>query len=185
MLILSGTYIDPSVVAGFRYRVRKLGSEQFLFKGKAMRLMSIGMGYGKRLTFEGETLNHNSNYFYSDTHQEGYGFSLVAAESRDLFTVHADMRLVAEARLLDVIIEKELSSEVEEDGSLVKKVAVTFTCDINYSGDRHGLMPLYTSERLHLEGMAIVIRNKRAREAHTKFINNVDLPHFGNCAFQA
>lgn len=185
MLTLSGTYVDRSVVPGFRFQVRKLGTERYLFKGKAMTVVNIGMGYGKRITFEGETLNHNSNYFYSDTHPEGYGFSLVAAEPEDLFVVHDDTRPVAEARLEMVLNEKELSSEVEEDGSFVKKVAITFTCSIEYSGNKHGLMPLYTSERLQLDGMAIITRNRRARKAYTKFIKNVDLQHHGNCTFEA
>lgn len=185
VLALSGTYIDPRVVPGFRYRVRKLGSDCFFFNGKAMALVGLGMGYGKRITFEGDTLNHNSNYFYSDTHPNGYGFSLVAAEPNDLFVVHDDTRPVAEARLENVLIEKELSSEVKENGSLVKKVAITFTCTVQYFGDKHGLMPLYTSERLHLDGMAIIVRNKRACKAYTKVIKHVELQHFGNVTLEA
>ncbi len=52
ILALSGTYVDPRITPGFQYRVRQLGSGKYLFKGRAMTLQSIGMGYGKRITFK-------------------------------------------------------------------------------------------------------------------------------------
>uniref|UniRef100_A0A194ALR1 Uncharacterized protein n=1 Tax=Pinctada fucata TaxID=50426 RepID=A0A194ALR1_PINFU len=54
-----GFYIDERVSPGFTYRVRYVGSERHVFGGKPRMLQSIGMGYGKRMTFRGDTLNHN------------------------------------------------------------------------------------------------------------------------------
>jgi hypothetical protein len=48
-----GAYIDPRVAPGFCYRVRTLGEDsRILFKGRAIKLLSVGRGYGRRLTFE-------------------------------------------------------------------------------------------------------------------------------------
>ena len=48
-------------------------------------LQSIGCGYGKRLTFEGDSACSNDNYFWSDTHPEGCGFAIQALLPGDSF----------------------------------------------------------------------------------------------------
>lgn len=71
-LTLVGTYVDEKIIPHFYYRVRKIGSGKFLFDGGARRLISIGRGYGKRITFQSENGEEASDmYFYSDTEPRG------------------------------------------------------------------------------------------------------------------
>lgn len=174
------------ILPGFQYRVRKLdesSSARYLFKGKGLTLLNVGMGYGKRITFDGD----RSNYFYSDTNPAGFGFSLVAAEVEDVFavTMEESIHPIAEAHLIDVAAQRELATEVKRDGSVVKKVAVTFTCVVNYSGNHHGLMPLYSQERLHTTALAYIVKKKGARKAFTTCLENIELKHHGCVEFKA
>ena len=71
-LVLSGTFVDENITPGFYYRVRRIHDSSFLFNGEARRLVSVGMGYGKRITFGGDHVIDNTDFFfYSDTEQEG------------------------------------------------------------------------------------------------------------------
>lgn len=81
---LSGTYVDPRIIPGFYYRVRPAGSRRHLFDGRSLLLQSIGMGYGKRITFKPDSLNNPDNYFWSDSHPEGLGMEPRA--------IHTDMK---------------------------------------------------------------------------------------------
>ena len=58
-----------------------------MLQGEALQLVSIGRGYGKRLTFESKSNLTNDNYFYSDTNAAGYNFRLVALLEGAKFTV--------------------------------------------------------------------------------------------------
>jgi hypothetical protein len=60
-----------------------------LFNGCALRLLSIGRGYSHRLTFEANTntLNNNSNYFWSDSSPDGFAFELEVVSPGDKFTL--------------------------------------------------------------------------------------------------
>lgn len=71
-----GTYVDKRIIPGFHYKVRPIGHKSYLFEGNALQLVNIGMGYGKRITFKPDefNLNNNSNFFWSDSYPEGYGF---------------------------------------------------------------------------------------------------------------
>ena len=79
--------MDSRIVPGFRYRVRCIGDEQWLFDGEARRLDSIGLGYGRRLTFQGDRLNNNDCYFWSDSSPTGFAFSIQALKEGDVFTL--------------------------------------------------------------------------------------------------
>ncbi|VVC91205.1 unnamed protein product [Leptidea sinapis] len=79
-----GTYVDPRIIAGFYYRVRPASSRRHLFDGRSLLLQSIGMGYGKRITFKPDSLNAPNNYFWSDSHPEGVGMEVRA--------IHPDMK---------------------------------------------------------------------------------------------
>lgn len=181
--------MDKRILPGFRYRVRKLGGlnpERYLFKGKALTLQSIGRGYGKRITFEGETLNSNSNYFYSDTNPAGFGLSLVAVEAEQQFSVTGveDTHPLAEAKIVSVLAQSEVCSRLEEDKSLVKEVRVTVNFDIEYVGG-HRMMPIYLPQRLQATGIAMIERKHRARKAFTTFIEDIEIPHHGLVVFRA
>ncbi|KFM74707.1 hypothetical protein X975_11707, partial [Stegodyphus mimosarum] len=36
-LIVKGTYVDPNIIPGFKYKVRKNLTDEYLFGGKALR----------------------------------------------------------------------------------------------------------------------------------------------------
>ena len=60
VLTLSGTFVDSKIVPGFYYRVRRVagggasGDDDLLFEGEPRRLVNVGIGYGKRITFRGD-----------------------------------------------------------------------------------------------------------------------------------
>jgi hypothetical protein len=76
---------------GFHYRVRPAGSKKLLFEGQSLRLVSIGLGYGKRITFEPrvKNLNASNNFFWSDSHPDGLGFEPRAVHAGMKFEVRA------------------------------------------------------------------------------------------------
>ena len=170
--------MDKNIIPGFHYKVRILGTDRFLFKGKALALQSIGIGYGKRITFEGESFNVNRNYFYSDTQAEGVAMSIIALQSGDTFVVtNLDGQPQGEGVIEEVAVQKELSTRVEDDKSIVKRVAVSFSCYIKHSAG-YGLMPLQSEETFVLTAVAIVVKQARAKKAHTKFIEKLELPGY-------
>lgn len=179
-----GSFVSESITPGFYYKMRKIGSNRFLFGGRAMPLQSVGIGYGKRITFEGDTLNLNMNYFYSDTHPAGLGFSLIALQPGDTFVINdLDGHPLGEGTIEDVANQRELSTHVEEDRSVVKQVVVSFSCYVNYSAG-HGLMPLQSGESFQLTAVAIVVKQKNKKKAQTRFIEKLDLPGTGPCTFE-
>ena len=56
--------------------------------GQPLHLQSIGMGYGKRITFASEKRNGNENYFWSDNYPSGYGFSIHVISVGEKFTIY-------------------------------------------------------------------------------------------------
>ena len=70
VLTLSGTYVDEKITPGFYYRVKRADTGVYLFDGEARRLISVGMGYGKRITFQGKEAD-SCEHFYSDTEPKG------------------------------------------------------------------------------------------------------------------
>lgn len=93
-----GTYIDPRIIPGFYYRVRPAaGKRRPLFNGKILKLVSTGMGYGKRITFASESLNHPENYFWSDSHPDGLGFEPSAVRAGMKFEILAGNLRLGEA----------------------------------------------------------------------------------------
>jgi len=45
----------------FVHRVRPLLTSKYLFSGKALQLLSVGKGYGKRITFKADDSQKNEN----------------------------------------------------------------------------------------------------------------------------
>ena len=183
--VFAGTFVHQNIVPGFQYLVRKLGTDHYLFKKQALFLQRVGIGYGKRITFESELKNTNNNYFYSDTCAQGYGFSVVAVGQGATFTVvDADDCPAGEGVVTQVGIQKEQSSTVQKNGSVVKVVAITFSCDVKYGSNKHGLLPLFSEDTLQLTGKAIVVKQKHSHNAVTQSIEQLDLPCLGSCTFQ-
>jgi hypothetical protein len=65
------------------------GTSKHMFNGCALQLLNIGRGYSRRLTFQADpnTLNDNSNYFWSDSRPEGFAFELEVVSPGDKFTL--------------------------------------------------------------------------------------------------
>lgn len=85
----SGTYLDERIVPGFYYRVQLGGCGKKLFGGRALRLDSMGRGYAKRITFRPEVLNCPEEFFWSDSHTEGFGFEVSAVRTGMEFVIKA------------------------------------------------------------------------------------------------
>lgn len=177
-----GTYVDKRVVPGFRYVVRVNRTTRFLFGGRALRLDSVGRGYGKRITFEAPPggLNENDNYFYSDTIAQGYGFAPIAVQVGDRFRVEDSQGDVCGDLLLDELIgeQSELSGGVAEDGAVVKEIAVDFyarfLCVNNKLLDRQLVW-----NRVRLSAVASLVKPRRAAEARLEKLRLQDCPLAG------
>ena len=148
-----------------------------------MTLVSIGKGYGKRLTFESFDVLENDNYFWSDSIPEGFAFSISvvdAGQKFDLCTIE-DSREIGSVVLEEVdAAQHEICSKVKSDGTIVKKVKVAMEAFFRYGADPHGLLSLHSEESMQISGIVTVERPKRSRKAVTKSIE-IDHPDFGLC----
>jgi hypothetical protein len=112
---------------GFYYRVRPAGNKQPLFEGRSLQLLSIGPGYGKKITFmpDRQSLNASNNFLWSDSHPDGLGFEPRA--------VHAGMKFVVTAagqRLGEGSVFRADAMQQEERQELVSPF-VTVTSNMN------------------------------------------------------
>ena len=163
-----------------------MGTDNYLFGGAPKLLQSIGMGYGKRLTFENSSLNgSNTNYFYSDSNEAGYAFSIVAVRPGDRYVVVDEcQRPIGEASVDEVVQQQEISSSITNNG-VVKRLLVTFSCTVHYCGQPHGFMSLFADKSLCVSGVAVLEKPKGARRASPPRIVHVQLPHLDSCVFEA
>jgi hypothetical protein len=142
------------------------------------------MGYGKRLTFTGETLNNNECYFWSDSEPEGFAFSIQAVDEGQKFIVmDSDETVVAEG-FVDRIHEpqEEISTTSSKEG-VTKHVNVTLTCSVKYyHRHHHGLVDVMVHENQEtISGEAVLHKPRRSRKAKLVAIENVFLQRVGNC----
>ncbi|XP_064112972.1 uncharacterized protein LOC135219817 [Macrobrachium nipponense] len=154
-----GTYVDPSILTGFRYRVRPVDSKKHLFGARALTLQSIGRGYGKRLTFSGDKMNQNENYFWSDTNPEGYGFSIQAVAPGDAFRIMSSSgEDLGRAQVFraDAPQVEEKTEVSAADGKVTKRVRVTVTCDVSFHEE--------DDQTVIVTGTAVVVRKGRTAQ---------------------
>ena len=181
-LFRTGFEVDSRIAPGFRYLVRYIGQDEYLFDGRAKRLESIGLGYGRRLTFQGETLNNNENYFWSDSSPEGFAFNIEAVKEDDCFIVtDADSQVVGNA-----VVEKAYFPQIErdtivEDNAVVKHVHVKFMCSIKSLSNDHTYINLNIKDFEFVEGTAELVKEKGAKEAYVRCVHNVYFQKFGMC----
>ncbi|XP_042218431.1 uncharacterized protein LOC121863739 [Homarus americanus] len=170
-----GTYVDPRILTGFRYRVRATDSKRPMFSGAALTLQAIGRGYGKRLTFASDNLNNNENYFWSDSNPEGYGFSIQAISPGDDFKIISSSgKDLGRARVFRADAPQvEESYNVSSEGHVTKRVRVTVTCDVTFLGEDHTLV---------VTGTAVVVR--RGRVACVQRLEDVALGSQINILFR-
>ncbi|XP_065928043.1 uncharacterized protein [Magallana gigas] len=177
-----GFHVDESICPGFRYRVRYMGSKDFLFNGEPRMLQSIGLGYGKRLTFSGETLNNNENYFWSDSRPEGYAFTVCAVEAGDKFVIYDEMsRVVGDVDIIEVYESQTEEKTVYEPDYVTKIVRVRLTANIQYH-IHHGMLMDVTDHVTNLQGTAVLVRHRGSMAATLQQISDVNVPRFGKCS---
>ncbi|XP_033120497.1 uncharacterized protein LOC117119746 [Anneissia japonica] len=184
-LAVKGIHVDERILPGFKYRVRTLGlKNRYLLNGKALHLINIGQGYGKRLTFESNLHNMNTNYFWSDSSDKGYGFSIVAVEHGDKFTVCSlERRPIGHAVIEDVDPSQiELHSEVIGK-NITKEVSLRMRCRVRYTCEPHGMMSLRADEMVLVSGLAVVTKSQNQSKAITELIKNIELMSIGPCLF--
>ncbi|XP_046390726.1 uncharacterized protein LOC124159158 [Ischnura elegans] len=183
-----GTYVDPRITPGFHYRVRPAGNPRPLFGGRSLRLLSIGAGYGKRISFEPDSLNNPSAFtFWSDSQPDGFGF-----EPRAVFTGMRFAVCAGGQRLGEAVVFRADSPQVEDNDALamssvsallnipkegvVKCIRVDVTCHVQLFG-------FQDTQAMRVSGHAIVQKKAGTRVAELLRIENVGLDSQLNLLF--
>ncbi|XP_045773438.1 uncharacterized protein LOC123872884 isoform X1 [Maniola jurtina] len=183
-----GTYIDPRIVPGFYYRVRPANSRHHLFEGRSLLLQSIGMGYGKRITFKPDTLNAPENYFWSDSHPEGVGMEPRAVHPDMKFTITGNGGLLGEAVVFraDLPQIEEKTEYVDIPGkrgkAVQKYIRVDVTCHVKLATTGGGSV----DSEVHLmkvSGTALVRKEPNQATAKLVKVFNVGLDSQLNLLF--
>nr|KAG5699383.1 hypothetical protein BaRGS_008291 [Batillaria attramentaria] len=158
-----GVYVDPRILPGFRYKVRHAGpgAQRYLFEGRAMTLQSIGLGYGKRLTFTGESLNFNDNYFWSDSDPNGFAFSLEAVREGDRLSIYGNNGNSKNTGIYIFVVHFFLQVV---NGDVIKRVRVTMRCNVIYHHHSHGRVDYKLHEHGDPHGRGEKIRNEELWE---------------------
>ncbi|XP_054288791.1 uncharacterized protein LOC129004288 isoform X1 [Macrosteles quadrilineatus] len=183
-----GTYIDPRIMPGFEYRVRMAGPpRKHFFQGRALRLVSVGAGYGKRITFAPDVLNEPENYFWSDTHPDGLGFEIRAVHVGQRFHILAGGLYLGEAHVFRAdAAQYEEKQEVirQKDGTtIVKYVHVDVTCHVKMDTTRAGVPTTCDSHTMRVSGTAVVARRPRQSRADLLRVENIGLDSQLNLLF--
>ena len=172
-LALSGTYVDPRIVPGFRYVIRQLcANDRCLFQGRALRLVGVGMGYGKRVTMERDAnvIDTNENFFYSDSHSAGYGVKPVALERGDQMTIFDSYSLpIGRARIEQVHTQQEVKSKVSSTGDVIKTLNVCVSVSVEFEGGSNSLS-LLAPRTLQLCARVEWVKVKGAKHASVECV---------------
>lgn len=178
-----GFHVDDRICPGFKYHVRYLGSNRQVFHGEPRLLESIGMGYGKRLTFKGDNPNIQDCVFWSDSNPEGYGFSISVINKGEKYMIYDSLN----QRIGDIVIESVQEPQVEEamtccKGDVTKMVRVQFTCSIQYHNRLdHSLYHIVNKDLQTVNGIAVVTRDRKSREAKVVCIKDIKFLNMETC----
>uniref|UniRef100_A0A0A9YBD2 Exoglucanase A n=3 Tax=Lygus hesperus TaxID=30085 RepID=A0A0A9YBD2_LYGHE len=181
-----GTYVDPRIVPGFHYKVRPaFGKRRPLFGGRALRLMSVGMGYGKRITFAPDVLNAPENFFWSDSHPDGLGFEPSAVRAGMNFEVHAGELRLGEANVFRADTpQKEEKQKIDVDTkgrkTITKYIHIDMVCHV-VMDTRYDETP--EPHIMHISGTAVVAKGPTDAEAKILRIENIGLDSQLNILF--
>ncbi|XP_062607650.1 uncharacterized protein LOC134269466 [Saccostrea cucullata] len=177
-----GFHVDDKICPGFCYRVRYMGTRDFLFNGESRMLQSVGLGYGKRLTFQGNTHNNNENYFWSDSRAEGFAFSICAVETGDKFVIYDEVsRVAGDVEVLSVDDDQTEIDTVYEKGCVKKFVRVRMTANVQYHNRHQGMLMDVTDHVIDIEGTAEIVRQRSSSKATTQQITDVHVQSLGKC----
>ncbi|KAL4232716.1 hypothetical protein ACF0H5_007404 [Mactra antiquata] len=181
-LCVKGFDIDSRIVPGYRYYVRYIGTNEYLFNGEARRLLSIGLGYGRRMTFEGDSLNFNDNYFWSDSIPEGFAFSIESVREGEVYVI-----IDSKSQEIGCVeIEKTDFPQVEESThmegkSVVKNVKVRFACLLKMNMYNQRLINITPQEVEIVEGTAEVVKERGSNDSVVRCIKDVYFQSLGWC----
>uniref|UniRef100_A0A0B6ZCX1 Uncharacterized protein n=2 Tax=Arion vulgaris TaxID=1028688 RepID=A0A0B6ZCX1_9EUPU len=179
-----GVFIDKRICPGFQYHVRKVGINNFLWGNKARTLESIGMGYGRRMTFSGDQLNNNDCYFWSDTEPNGYAVSIQAVQVGQKFIIQNSFDTEVGEGIIEKVCapQEEISMDSGKFG-VTKHVRVTIACAVTYYQRHHyGLKELLCPKNLEIiSGEAVLSKPRSSRKANFVNIEKVFLPRVGHC----
>ncbi|XP_077298327.1 uncharacterized protein LOC143919727 isoform X2 [Arctopsyche grandis] len=179
-LPIIGTYVDSRIISGFHYRVRLVGQKRRLFQGRSLLLTSVGMGYGKRLTFEPDCLNCPENYFWSDSHPDGVGLEPRAIHTGMKFEVMANGEHLGEASVFraDLPQSEERTCVTKLTGRsrfiVDKHIQVDVTCHMKLATTGGGLV----DSEVHLmrvSGVALLRKRPEDSKARLIKVYNVGL----------
>ncbi|XP_061171219.1 uncharacterized protein LOC133180764 [Saccostrea echinata] len=177
-----GFHVDDKICPGFCYQVRYMGTKDFLFNGEPRMLQSVGFGYGKRLTFQGNTRNNNENYFWSDSRVEGFAFSICAVEAGDKFVIYDEVsRVAGDVEVLSVDDDQAEVDTVYEKGCVKKFVRVRMTANVQYHNRHQGMLMDVTDHVIDIEGTAEIVRQRSSTRATTQQITDVHIQSLGKC----
>uniref|UniRef100_V5G735 Uncharacterized protein n=1 Tax=Anoplophora glabripennis TaxID=217634 RepID=V5G735_ANOGL len=173
-----GTYVDPRVIPGFYYKVRPNDRKEHLFGGRALKLLSIGMGYAKRLTFQPDSLVSPDNYLWSDNHPDGLGLEPRAVHKGMKFIIKAGEQVLGEAQVFrndrPQIEERTEKIKTPSGYAVQKYIHIDVICHIRLA--RTGGASTENDESLmRVSGLAVVRKEPRASEAQVIRVENVGL----------
>uniref|UniRef100_A0A1B6CT64 Uncharacterized protein n=1 Tax=Clastoptera arizonana TaxID=38151 RepID=A0A1B6CT64_9HEMI len=185
-----GTYIDPRIVPGFEYRVTLAIPRRHLFQGRALRLVNIGMGYGKRITFAPDQgcLNENKNVLWSDSHPDGLGFEPRAVHVGQKFHITAGGLRLGEADVFRVDnpqIEDRQEMIISNKGTtIVKYIHIDVKChvtmDTTGAGDKAKTLD---TQVMRVSGTAVVVKEPKQSAAKLVRVENIGLDSQLNVLF--
>ncbi|KRT82893.1 hypothetical protein AMK59_4118 [Oryctes borbonicus] len=172
-----GTYVDPRILPGFYYRIRPNHRKQHLFHGQSLKLLSIGMGYAKRLTFESESKVNANNYLWSDSHPDGLGLEPRAVHKGMRFQFLAENQVLGEANVFRADmpqIEKSMEKEMTPSGkfAIVKRIYVDVMCHIRLNLNDTGAN---IEQLMRVCGVAVVRKDPTSNEAKIVRVENIGL----------
>lgn len=176
-----GTYVDPNVLPGFRYRVRLGGGkeEEYLFDGKALLLTRVGPGYGKRLSFEDKDILCNENFFWSDSNPDGgFAFSIHCLSEGERFGVFdCENKLAGDVLITQVNPEQQLlSSKIDNSGA-------TLTASVKFQYKFLPQEETFASQNEEISVSANVTTFKpiKSKVPTATEITGIQLPEMGHC----
>ena len=155
-----GTFVHSYILPDFRYRVRVIGTDEYLFDGKALKLESIGQGYGKRLTFESDDVLENNNFFWSDSNDLGFAFSIQVLFAGEEFQVHDRVDKCIGRFFIKSVNERQQVINISQEESLISVHA-----KVNFSASlwlyRESCLPASLCEKeITLTGSGIAMVNR-------------------------
>ncbi|XP_050299541.1 uncharacterized protein LOC126738317 [Anthonomus grandis grandis] len=173
-----GTYVDSRVIPGFSYKVRPNNKKYHLFGGRALRLISIGMGYAKRLTFEPDTLNNPDNFLWSDNHPDGLGLEPRAVSKGMKFNVQAGDQIIGEATVFrddkPQFEEKTEKIQTPKGTTIEKHIHVDVICHIQLERPG-GASTEQDSYMMRISGVAVVRKEAKSNIAKVAEISRIGL----------